>query len=120
MRLAKSHGFQVQLFTNGLKLADMNYCKELCRLGVQVNFGLDGTKPEIYKTLRGDNSLAVKKRAFENVIKCGVNKLAIISTVASGVNDSNMGELMEFVHNYREHVSVWAFVPLTPCWETSD
>ena len=120
VRMAKSHGFQVQLFTNGLKLADMNYCKELCQLGVQVNFGLDGTKPEIYKTLRGDNSLAVKKRAFENVIKCGVNKLAIISTVASGVNDSNMAELMEFVHNYREHVSVWAFVPLTPCWETSD
>ncbi|MGP8282965.1 MAG: radical SAM protein [Desulfomonilaceae bacterium] len=120
VRLAKSHGFQVQLFTNGLKLADMDYCKELCSLGVQVNFGLDGTKPEIYKTLRGDNSLAVKKRAFENVIKCGVNKLAVISTVASGVNDSNMGELMEFVHSYKEHVSVWAFVPLTPCWETSD
>ncbi len=120
VRLAKSHGFQVQLFTNGLKLADMNYCKELCSLGVQVNFGLDGTKPEIYKTLRGDNSLAVKKKAFENVIKCGVNKLAVISTVASGVNDSNMGELMEFVHGYKEYVSVWAFVPLTPCWETSD
>ena len=24
---------------------------------------------------------------------------------------------MEFVHEYRDHVSVWAFVPLTPCWE---
>ena len=120
VQLAKSHGFQVQLFTNGLKLADMNYCKKLCSLGIQVNFGLDGTRPEIYKTLRGDNSLAVKKKAFENVIKCGVNKLAVISTVASGVNDLNMPELMEFIHNYKEHVSVWAFVPLTPCWETSD
>lgn len=120
VRRAKSHGFQVQLFTNGLKLADMNYCKELCALGIQVNFGLDGTNPEIYKTLRGDNSLAVKKRAFDNVIKCGVNKLAVISTVATGVNDSNMGELMEFIHDYKDHVSVWAFVPLTPCWETSD
>ncbi|MGC8605629.1 MAG: radical SAM protein, partial [Desulfomonilaceae bacterium] len=120
VNLAKSHGFQVQLFTNGLKLADMAYCKKLCDLGVQVNFGLDGTRPEIYKVLRGDNSLAVKKKAFENVIKCGVNKLAVISTVASGVNDSNMAELMRFIHNYKEHVSVWAFVPLTPCWETSN
>ncbi len=120
VRLAKAYGFQVQLFTNGLKLADMNYCRELCSLGVQVNFGLDGTKPEIYKILRGDNSLAAKKKAFENVVKCGVNKLAVITTLASGVNDSNMPEMMEFIHDHKENVSVWAFVPLTPCWESPD
>jgi uncharacterized radical SAM superfamily Fe-S cluster-containing enzyme len=117
VRLAKTHGFQVQMFTNGIKLADMNYCKELCSLGIQVNFGLDGTKSEVYRTLRGDNSLAVKKKAFENVIKCGVNKLTVITTVATGVNDANMSELMAFIHERREHVSVWAFVPLTPCWD---
>jgi uncharacterized radical SAM superfamily Fe-S cluster-containing enzyme len=118
VRLARSYGFQVQLFTNGLKLADKEYCRELCSLGIQVNFGFDGTKPDIYRTLRGDNSLAVKKRALENVVECGVNKLAIISTVAVGVNDENMAEVLEFIHEYREHVSVWAFVPLTPCWES--
>ncbi len=120
VKLAKSYGFQVQLFTNGLKLADMNYCRELCSLGVQINFGLDGLKPEIYKILRGDNSLAAKKKAFENVVKCGVNKLAVITTLASDVNDSNMPEMMKFIHDYRDHVSVWAFVPLTPCWESPD
>lgn len=117
VRLAKSYGFQVQLFTNGIKLADKQYCSELCSLGVQVNFGFDGTRPEIYRTLRGDNSLAVKRKALENVVECGVNKLVVISTVAAGVNDDNMKELMEFVHDYRKHVSTWAFVPLTPCWE---
>ncbi len=117
VRLARSYGFQVQLFTNGIKLADRNFCRELCSLGVQVNFGLDGTRTEIYRTLRGDNSLAVKRRAFDNVIEFGVNKLAVITTLAVGVNDDNMVEMMEFVHGYKEHVSVWAFVPLTPCWE---
>lgn len=117
VRLAKSYGFQVQLFTNGIKLADKKYCKELCSLGIQVNFGFDGTRPEIYRTLRGDNSLAAKRKAFENVVECGVNKLVVISTVAGGVNDDNLKELMEFIHDYRDHVSVWAFVPLTPCWE---
>ncbi|MCA1961825.1 MAG: radical SAM protein [Desulfomonile sp.] len=116
VRLARSYGFQVQLFTNGLKLADPEYCKELCALGIQVNFGLDGTLPTIYRTLRGDNSLAVKRRAFDNVVKCGVNKLTVVSTLAVGVNDDNMAELMELIHDYRHHVSVWAFVPLTPCW----
>lgn len=120
VRLARSYGFQVQLFTNGLRLTDKAYCRELCSLGVQVNFGFDGTKPEIYRTLRGDNSLAAKRKAFQNVIECGVNKLAVISTVAVGVNDGNMREVLDFIHDYREHVSVWGFVPLTPCWEGED
>ncbi len=119
MRLARSYGFQVQLFTNGIKLADKDYCAELCSMGIQVNFGFDGTRPEIYRALRGDNSLPAKKRAFENVVECGVNKLAVISTVALGINDENMKELLSFIHDYREHVSVWGFVPLTPCWEDS-
>ena len=59
----------------------------------------------------------MKKRAFDNVVECGVNKLAVITTVAVGVNDSNMSEMLDFIHDYRDHVSVWAFVPLTPCWE---
>ncbi len=73
--------------------------------------------PEIYQTLRGDNSLAAKRKALENVVECGVNKLVMISTFATGVNDSNMAEMLDFIHDYREHVSVWGFVPLTPCWE---
>jgi uncharacterized radical SAM superfamily Fe-S cluster-containing enzyme len=117
VKRARSYGFQVQVFTNGIKLVDENYCKELCSLGLQVNFGFDGTAPEIYRTLRGDNSLAAKKKAFDNVIQCGVNRLAVITTVATGVNDSHMKDLLEFIHNYRAHVSVWGFVPLTPCWE---
>lgn len=120
VRLARSYGFQVQLFTNGLKLADPEYCRELCSLGIQVNFGLDGTLPTIYRTLRGDNSLAVKRRAFDNVVKCGVNKLTVVSTVASRVNDDNMADLMALIHDYRRQVSVWAFVPLTPCWDSDE
>ncbi|MBI5251454.1 MAG: radical SAM protein, partial [Desulfomonile tiedjei] len=117
VRMARSYGFQVQLFTNGLKLVDKQYCRELCSMGIQVNFGLDGTRPEIYKALRGDNSLEAKRKALENVVECGVNKLVIISTFAVGVNDSNMREMLDFIHDYRQHVSVWGFVPLTPCWE---
>ncbi|MDQ1239583.1 MAG: 7,8-dihydro-6-hydroxymethylpterin dimethyltransferase [Thermodesulfobacteriota bacterium] len=117
VQMAKDYGFQVQVFTNGLKLADKEYCRELCALGIQVNFGFDGTKREIYQVLRGDNSLAAKKKAFENVIECGVNKLAVITTVANGVNDGDMKNVLEFIHQFSDHVSVWGFVPLTPCWD---
>jgi 7,8-dihydro-6-hydroxymethylpterin dimethyltransferase len=120
VRIARAYGYQVQLFTNGIKLADKEYCRKLCSMGIQVNFGFDGTRPEIYKTLRGDNSLAVKRKAFDNVVECGVNKLAVISTVALGVNDTNLLEILDFIHDYRQHVSVWGFVPLTPCWESEN
>ncbi len=119
VRLARSYGFQVQLFTNGIRLANKEYCRELCSLGVQVNFGFDGTRPEIYKALRGDDSLETKRRALENVVEQGVNKLAIISTIAEGINDGNLMELMDFIHQYKDSVSVWAFVPLTPCWDST-
>ncbi|MFC1834663.1 radical SAM protein [Thermodesulfobacteriota bacterium] len=117
VKLARSYGFLVQIFTNGLKLADKDYCRELCSLGVQLNFGFDGTRPEIYHTLRGDNSLKVKLKAMDNVIETGVNKLAMISTLAKGVNDDNVLDMLEHIHQRKEHISVWAFVPLTPCWE---
>ena len=84
-----------------------------------MNFGFDGTRPEIYKTLRGDSSLETKRQALKNVVEHGVNKLAVISTIAEGVNDDNLMELMEFIHEYKDSVSVWAFVPLTPCWDST-
>jgi MoaA/NifB/PqqE/SkfB family radical SAM enzyme len=115
--MAKSYGFQVQMFTNGIKFADKKYCQDLCSMGIQVNLGFDGTTPEIYKTLRGDNSLAAKKKALKNLIECGVNKLTIISTVAVDVNDDNLGDILALIHQHREHISVWGFVPLTPCWD---
>ncbi len=119
VKLARSYGYQVQLFTNGLKFSDKKYCEQLCSLGIQVNFGLDGTRPEIYKTLRGDKSLNVKLKGLQNIIEHGVNKLAIISTFAKGVNDDNMLDVLRIIHENRQHISVWGFVPLTPCWENS-
>lgn len=117
IRLAKSFGHQVQIFTNGLKLANRDYCHELCSLGLQLNFGFDGTRTDIYEKLRGRDTLAQRKKALENILEFGVNKLVISSTMATGVNDDNILEMMEFLHSFRNNVSVWAFVPLTPCWE---
>ncbi len=117
IRLAKSYGHQVQIFTNGLKLANRDYCRELCSLGLQLNFGFDGTRPEIYKQLRGHDTLEIRKKALSNIAEFGVNKLVISSTMAEGVNDENIQEMLEYLHGFRQQVSVWAFVPLTPCWE---
>ncbi len=117
IRLAKSHGHQVQIFTNGVRLANREFCKELCALGLQLNFGFDGTRSDIYEKLRARDTLEVRKKALENILEFGVNKLVISSTMAEGVNDDNILEMMEYLHSFRERVSVWAFVPLTPCWE---
>ncbi len=115
--LAREYGFQVQMFTNGIKFADKEYCRRMCSMGIQVNFGFDGTRNDIYKTLRGDASLAVKRKALQNLIECGAQKIAVISTIAAKVNDDNLSEILSFIHEHRDHISVWGFVPLTPCWD---
>ena len=81
-----------------------------------MNFGLDGTKSEIYN-LRGYSG--VKKKAFENVIKCGVNKLTVVPR-RYGINDTNMSELIDYLREQKGTFLFGHLLPLIPCWDSSD
>ena len=68
--LARSNGLEVRIVTNGLKLADEEYCKKLCEAAVPVLLAFDGTKPEIYERLRKNPGAYEKKlKALENLAK---------------------------------------------------
>ena len=95
-RFAKEAGCSyVQLNTNGLRFAwEPDYARRLADAGLDIVFlQFDGTRDEIYKTLRGAPLLEIKKEAIRI---CGENRLGVtlVPTVVRGVNDDNLGEII--------------------------
>jgi uncharacterized radical SAM superfamily Fe-S cluster-containing enzyme len=95
---AKSAGCEnIQLNTNGLRLGqDTAYTKALKDAGLSFVFlQFDGTEDTIYEKLRGRPLLEQKKAAIK---ACGENRLGVtlVPTVVPGVNDHNIGDILDF------------------------
>lgn len=98
IKMIRDMGFPyIQLNTNGLRLGkDPEYAKILKEAGLSSVFmQFDGTKGEIYNKLRGRDILADKESAIKN---CGDNDLGIVlvPTVVPGVNDDNIGAIVNY------------------------
>jgi uncharacterized radical SAM superfamily Fe-S cluster-containing enzyme len=86
----------VQLNTNGLRLArEPQFTKRLADAGLSFVFlQFDGTRDEIYASLRGEKLLAEKLAAID---VCADNMLGVtlVPTIVPGVNDGNIGEILK-------------------------
>lgn len=96
VRFAKEAGCSyVQLNTNGLRLArEPAYAKKLADAGLDIVFlQFDGTREDIYETLRGAPML---DRKLEAVRVCGDLRLGVtlVPTVVRGVNEDDLGGII--------------------------
>lgn len=115
---AKRHGLRPHVVTNGLKLADEEYCRKLCESGVPFRFGFDGRNPEIYERLRRNRTAYDKKmKALENLAKYSRRKHTIIATVGRGFNDQYLSDFFDFCHENRDLISDVGMIPLTENWQ---
>ncbi len=89
---------RVSISTNGLRIAsDPGFCEELAKRGAYVNLQLDALRNPELRTLRGGGDhAAVRVRALDNLEQAGV-RTTIISTVAKGVNDSQIGDCIRLL-----------------------
>jgi uncharacterized radical SAM superfamily Fe-S cluster-containing enzyme len=97
VRHARSLFPAVQLNTNGILLAgDENLAPRLARAGLSwVFLQFDGTKDAIYRALRGADLLAVKERSLAACARAGL-AVVLVPTVAAGINDNDLGGLLDF------------------------
>jgi uncharacterized radical SAM superfamily Fe-S cluster-containing enzyme len=112
---AAKMGFQyIQLNTNGLRLAqEREYAQKLCEAGLSSVFlQFDGTDDEIYRTVRGRDLFALKKRAIDNCDKAQLG-VVLVPTVIPGVNDQNLGDIVSFALNAMPAVKGVHFQPVT-------
>jgi hypothetical protein len=104
--------------TNGVKLANEDYCRRLVRTRATILIAYDGHNPETYRTLRGHpNLLRAKEKALENLHRIGGAKVALMTCVAKGFNDDELGDLLGLCHDRREHVRGVYFLPLAQSWD---
>ena len=104
--LGKEKGFTFfQLNTNGLRLADeAGYAAHLAQAGVSTVFlQFDGLDDEIYRTLRGTALVETKLRAIDACRAAGL-PVVLVPTVAPGVNDQSLGEIIRFALSRAPHV----------------
>lgn len=104
--LGKKKGFTFfQLNTNGVRIAEeVGYAEHLAKAGVSVVFlQFDGLDDEIYQTLRGAALTGTKLRAIENSKAAGL-PVILVPTVAPGVNDHALGDILRFALAHAPHV----------------
>ena len=115
IRYAREAGCSyTQLNTNGIRLAeDPAYAKSLAEAGLDIVFlQFDGTREDIYETLRGAPLLETKLEAIRvcSELRLGVT---LVPTVVRGVNDDNLGEIVALARDLAPGVRGIHFQPVS-------
>jgi 7,8-dihydro-6-hydroxymethylpterin dimethyltransferase len=116
--LARSHGLPVRVVTNGVRLADEEYCRKLVETRATICFAYDGDNPEAYRKLRGSlKSLEMKQKAMDNLQKAGRAKIVLMTLMAKGFNDTELPGLLRYCHERRDCIRGINFMPLAHTWD---
>ncbi len=116
---ARSHGLAVRIVTNGIKLANKEYCDELVASRATILIAYDGAKPETYEVLRGSGKmLAKKQQALANLDATGKAKVTLMTLIARDFNDDEMPALFEMAHERRNVIRAIYFMPLAHTWDS--
>ena len=116
VRMAADFKFtQIQMATNGIKLAkSQKLCRELAEAGLHtVYLQFDGVSPEPYIINRGFNALPLKLKAIENCRAAGLTSVCLVPTLAKGVNDNQVGDVIRFAANNIDTVKGINFQPIS-------
>lgn len=116
---AKLYGLAARIVTNGIKLADPDYCRRTIDSGATILMAYDGSRPELYERLRGSSKMLEKKlRALDNVSDLGGTKGTLMTLIAKGFNDDEIGDMFRLCHERRNCIRAIYFMPLAHTWKS--
>jgi uncharacterized radical SAM superfamily Fe-S cluster-containing enzyme len=118
IRKAKELGINhVEVNSNGLRFAeDVEYCKELKVAGVStIYLQFDGLTSDVYKYIRGVDLLEIKMKAIENLRQAGWNSIVLVVTLVKGVNDKQMGDIINFAAKNSDVIRCINVQPVSLC-----
>ncbi|MHA1907224.1 MAG: radical SAM protein [Candidatus Thorarchaeota archaeon] len=112
IRYAKGLGIEdVVLSTNGLKLLDETFAKEMAEVEVVIYLQFDTFRSETSKILRGVDLIEKKEKIVENCAKYGLT-VVLVPTIVKGLNDDEIGALTNYALSH-EHIFGINFQPLS-------
>ncbi|NVM54169.1 MAG: radical SAM protein [Candidatus Helarchaeota archaeon] len=107
---------QVMLITNGIKFKNLDYCKEIKETGLQtIYLQFDGTLPETWEKTRGFNLWPIKQRIIKNLRIAGFDSVILVPTVAKGVSDHEVGNIIQFAIDNLDIIRGVNFQPVSLC-----
>jgi len=115
IRLGRDTGFPyIQLNTNGKRLAEEpGYAASLRDAGLSSVFlQFDGTEDAVYEKIRGKALLKLKEQAIDSCAAAGLGTVLVV-TVVPGVNDHDLGALLDFAIDRLPYVRGIHFQPVS-------
>ena len=117
IRKGKELGFtELMVTTNGVRFGkDPEFLKKCQEAGMNcIYLQFDATDaPEVWKKIRGVNLWPLKKRVIENARKAGFFGIVLVPTVAKGVNDNQVGNILDYARDNSDVVSGIIFQPVS-------
>jgi hypothetical protein len=119
IRYARRKGFNhIEINTNGLVVAGSGgdeYWKELIDAGVSSAYlQFDGVNNEVHKKTRGMDKLFDKKEAaMNNMRKAGEDNIVLTVTLVKGINDNQVGKIIEYAIKNQDLVKGVNFQPVS-------
>ena len=124
--MAKKHGFQeVIVATNGYgfqkKNGGLEWTKKVLESGVDtLYFQFDGINNITYEKTRGiKNLMNYKMRVIENCRKAGLSSIVLVATIAKGITDIEIGNIIQFAIDNIDVVRGITFQPVSLCGRIS-
>lgn len=86
--------------SHGLRLAsDESFARRFKELGLYLSLQFDSLRDDVWRTLRGANLAAQKRRVLEVCGRLGIPTV-LVPTVVRGVNDDEVGALVDFAFQH--------------------
>jgi uncharacterized radical SAM superfamily Fe-S cluster-containing enzyme len=106
--------FCVQCATNGVRFAqDPEYAKQAKAAGLRLAYlQFDGVGEEANAHRKVGNLFEVKLRAIENLHAVGIDVVLVV-TVVRGVNDDQVGRVVQFAIDNADKITVVSFQPVS-------
>ena len=106
--------FCVQCASNGIRFAqEPDFCRESKAAGLRlVYLQFDGVSNEAHAHRKVGNLFDVKAKAIENLHAAGIDVVLVV-TVVNGVNDDQVGKVVQFAIANADKITVVSFQPVS-------
>lgn len=125
-KMARDHGFkEIIVATNGYgfqrKKGGAEFARKCREMGLDtLYFQFDGINNETYEKTRGiKNLMEYKMRVIENCRKAGFDSIVLVATIATGVTDIEIGNIIQFAIDNIDIVRGITFQPVSLCGRIS-
>jgi hypothetical protein len=121
VRAAREMGFShIQIATNGLRIAqEPDFARQCAEAGLHdLYLQFDGVTDDIYEKTRGRKLWDLKQRAIEQVEQTDM-KIVFVPTIVRGINDHQVGQIVEYALAHVQTVAAISFQPVAFCGRIS-